>query len=693
MCLSILHTQKDELRQPKIVTTHVIFDKVIIVTFKLCSDYAPAGDQPTAIAALTQGVINQKKHQVLLGVTGSGKTFTMANVIANTNRPTLVLAHNKTLAAQLCSEFKQFFPDNAVEYFVSYYDYYQPEAYVSSRDVYIEKEAQINDEIERLRHSATRSLLVRQDVIIVASVSCIYGLGTPEAYLNGVLHLRVGETIGRRDFLKKLTAIYYERNDTELVRGRFRVKGDIIDVFPSWDEMALRFELFGDEIDRIYALHPVSGEVLGSLDDVQIFPASHYVVDGGMDRAIPAIESELTERHQFFKDNGMLVEAHRIKQRTRYDMEMMRQMGYCKGIENYARHISGANPGDPPGVLLDFFPDDFLTIIDESHVSVSQIGGMYKGDQSRKKNLVDFGFRLPSAMDNRPLTFSEFEDRLNCVIYTSATPGNYELEKVLKPNATGPEIVDQYDVVEQVIRPTGLLDPVVYVQKTTGQMAHLLDQISCRVKKNERVLVTTVTKQLSEDVANYLSDQSLKVMYLHSDIVALERLDILRDLRRGTYDVLVGVNLLREGLDLPEVSLVAILDADKEGFLRNQRSLIQTMGRAARHPDGTVILYADKITPSMRQAVNETKRRRKKQHAHNQKNGITPRPIIKEINDIRDENRALVETAQKAIAQKNPKDQDALIATLEKEMHAAADNLEFELAAVLRDQLDQLKNS
>ena len=660
------------------------------MVFDLVSKFKPSGDQPTAIDKLVNGVRNKDKHQVLLGVTGSGKTFTMANVIATLNRPTLVLAHNKTLAAQLCSEFKQFFPNNAVEYFVSYYDYYQPEAYVSSKDIYIEKEAQINDEIERLRHSATRSLLTRQDVIIVASVSCIYGLGTPEAYLRGVLKLTIGQSIGRRKLLESLINIYYERNDLELKRGRFRVKGDVIDVFPSWDDVAVRIELFGDEIERMYALHPISGEILQNVEHFDVFPASHYVVDGGLDEALLAIESEMKEQTKLFTDKGLFVEAHRIKQRTSYDIEMMRQMGYCKGIENYARHLSGVKPGDPPGVLLDFFPDDFLTIIDESHVTVSQVGGMYSGDRSRKQTLVDFGFRLPSALDNRPLQFDEFENRLNCVVYTSATPGKYELEKVEILEPKGDEMTDKYDVAEQVIRPTGLLDPVIYMQKTEGQMAHLLNQISDRISKNERVLVTTVTKQLSEDIANFLSNESIKVMYLHSDIVALERIDILRDLRLGTYDVLVGVNLLREGLDLPEVSLVAILDADKEGFLRNEKSLIQTMGRAARHPDGTVILYADKITPSIKKAVTETKRRRKKQMAHNKKHGIIPQQIIKEIKDIRDENRALIEQAESANDIKDPKDQRALIVEIEKKMHEAADNLEFETAAVLRDQLSQL---
>ncbi len=662
------------------------------MVFQLCSDYQPSGDQPQAIAALVDGVNTNKQHQVLLGVTGSGKTFTMANVIATLNRPTLVLAHNKTLAAQLCSEFKTFFPHNAVEYFVSYYDYYQPEAYVSSRDIYIEKEAQVNEEIERLRHSATRSLLTRRDVIIVASVSCIYGLGTPEAYMNGVLSISVGQRLGRRDFLKQLTDIYYERNDIELKRGRFRVKGDVVDVFPSWDETAIRFEFFGDDIDRICALHPVSGDVLSQLNTVDIFPASHYVVDGGMDDALLAIEAELKQQHQQFMAEGRLVEAQRIQQRTKYDIEMMRQMGYCKGIENYARHLSGAKEGEPPGVLLDFFPDDYLTIIDESHVSVPQIGGMHKGDRSRKQTLVNFGFRLPSALDNRPLQFHEFETRVNHVIYTSATPGNYELDKVAIKNPKGDGVCDRFDVVEQVIRPTGLLDPMIHVRQTDGQMTHLLAEIHQRVAKQERVLVTAVTKKLSEEIADFLSNESIKVMYLHSDIAALERIDILRDLRLGTYDVLVGVNLLREGLDLPEVSLVAILDADKEGFLRNERSLIQTMGRAARHPDGTVILYADSITPSMQKAVHETKRRRQKQHAHNVKHGITPTPIIKDIKDIRDDARELVASVQALAAVDDPKELQAAISTLEQKMQQAAENLEFELAAVLRDQLNELKH-
>jgi excinuclease ABC subunit B len=667
--------------------------------FDLQSSYQPAGDQPEAIKALVHGVRNKTPHQVLMGVTGSGKTFTMANAIAQLNMPTLILAHNKTLAAQLCAEFKEFFPHNAVEFFISYYDYYQPEAYVSSRDLYIEKEAQINEEIERLRHAATRSLLTRKDVIIVASVSCIYGLGTPEDYMNGVLNLKVGDTIERRDLLHKLTDIYYERNDIEFKRGRFRAHGDCVDIFPSWDETAIRIELFGDEIDRIYALHPLNGTVLQPLQDIAIFPASHYVVSGGLDGPVDAITKELHDRITWFEDNDMKVEAQRLKQRTMYDVDMMREIGYCKGIENYARHLSGSAPGSAPGVLLDFFQGEFLTIIDESHVTVPQIGGMFKGDQSRKKNLVDFGFRLPSAMDNRPLQFNEFEEKVNCVIHTSATPGKYELEKVLLPNVTLPEdtkstlinMSDYYHLVEQVIRPTGLLDPVIHVQQSEGQMDHLLDQIKQRVTKNERILVTTVTKQLSEDVANFLSNHQLKVMYLHSDIVALERLDILRDLRIGKYDVLVGVNLLREGLDLPEVSLVAILDADKEGFLRNQRSLIQTMGRAARHPDGSVILYADKITASMQLAIHETRRRRKKQHAHNQAMGTTPQPIIKEVHDIRDAQRDLIKQAETLVEEKNPVAFKALIAKLEKEMHEAADNMEFEVAAVIRDRLNTIQ--
>jgi excinuclease ABC subunit B len=663
------------------------------MTFDLVTSYRPSGDQPSAIDTLVKRIQAGEKHNVLLGVTGSGKTFTMANVIAQLNRPALILAHNKTLAAQLCSEFKQFFPNNAVEYFVSYYDYYQPEAYVSSRDIYIEKEAQINDEIERLRHSATRSLLSRTDVIVVASVSCIYGLGTPEAYMKGVLSVSVGQSIGRQALLKALVGIYFERNDVDLQRGRFRVKGNIIDVFPSWDETAIRIELFGDDVDKIATLHPVSGEKLSELTTIDIFPASHYVVDGSIDVALDAIEAEMHERHDFFRKRGMLVEAQRIKQRTQYDMEMMREMGYCKGIENYARHLAGAQPGEPPGVLLDFFPNDFITIIDESHVTVPQIGGMFNGDQARKKNLVDFGFRLPSAMDNRPLRFPEFNDRVYSVIYTSATPGSYELERVAIPNPKGDAFTDRYAVAEQVIRPTGLVDPMIHMHPSDNQMPHLLDQISQRIKKEERVLVTTVTKQLSEDLANYLSSHGIKVMYLHSDIVALERVDILRDLRLGTYDVLVGVNLLREGLDLPEVSLVAILDADKEGFLRNERSLIQTMGRAARHPDGTVILYADKVTPSIQKAVDETNRRRDKQLAYNKAHGVTPTPIVKAVRDIRDEKRALMAAVAPMANASDPSEQQARIAQLTRDMNAAADALNFELAVVLRDQLRSLTES
>ncbi len=662
------------------------------MSFELVSNYQPSGDQPQAIQQLVNGVKQNKRDQVLLGVTGSGKTFTMANVITKCNLPTLVLAHNKTLAAQLCSELKTFFPNNAVEYFISYYDYYQPEAYVSARDIYIEKEAQINEEIERLRHAATRSLLTRSDVIIVASVSCIYGLGTPEDYLKGVLSLNVGDQIGRRELMIKLTDIYFERNDIELRRGRFRVKGDVIDVFPSWDETAVRIELFGDDIESITQLHPVSGDVLAQLSRIDIFPASHYVVSGGLEEPLAAIKKELDDQIAIFTKKGLLVEAQRLKQRTMYDIEMMQEMGYCKGIENYSRHLSGKQAGEAPGVLIDFFPDDFLLIIDESHVTVPQIGGMYKGDRSRKQTLVDYGFRLPSALDNRPLTFNEFESKIKRVIYTTATPGNYELAKVAIPEPIGDSTTNKYDVVEQVIRPTGLLDPVIICRETHEQMNHLLSEISNRIRKKERVLVTTVTKQLSEDIADFLSNKDIKVMYLHSDIASLERIDILRDLRLGKFDVLVGVNLLREGLDLPEVSLVAILDADKEGFLRNERSLIQTMGRAARHPDGTVILYADKVTASMKVAMDETNRRRKKQMDYNTKNGIVPTPIVKAINDIRDEHRQLFDDVKKLESEStDPKSQIALIERLEKEMHQAAENLEFELAAVLRDKIDSLK--
>lgn len=648
--------------------------------FELVSEFSPSGDQPNAIKSLVAGLNDGKPFQTLLGVTGSGKTYTIANMIKEVNRPTLVLAHNKTLAAQLCSEFRELFPNNAVEYFVSYYDYYQPEAYVAHRDLYIEKEAQINEDIERLRHSATRSLLTRRDVIIVSSVSCIYGLGTPEEYARGVITVKKGDVIPRRHFLLDLEQIQYERNDIELKSGRYRVKGETIDILPSWETNAIRLEFFGDELERIRIIHPISGEILDDLEDVAIFPATHYVVLEGIDQPIKTIRAELKGRLSELESENKIVEAQRLKQRTNYDLEMMREMGYCKGIENYARHLSGGQPGEPPGVLLDFFPDDFVVVVDESHVTLPQLHGMYKGDRSRKQNLVDFGFRLPSALDNRPLKFDEFLERSNQIVFVSATPSAYEIEV-------------SEDMVEQIIRPTGLVDPEVDIRPSVGQVDDLLGEINKRVEKNERVLVTTVTKQFSEDLADYLSNKDVKVRYLHSDISALERVDILHDLRVGEFDVLVGVNLLREGLDLPEVSLVAILDADKEGFLRNERSLIQTMGRAARNVEGRVIMYADIMTDSIKKAVRETNRRRKIQLAYNKEHGIVPKSTTRSVRDIREGERDKI----KALANM-PKGDDvapqalpALIAVLEKQMEEAAENLEFEVAAVLRDRIEELK--
>ncbi len=648
--------------------------------FELVSDYKPAGDQPRAISQLLDGIGRDEKYQILLGVTGSGKTFTMANVIQTLNRPTLVLAHNKTLAAQLCAEFREFFPHNAVEYFVSYYDYYQPEAYVAARDVYIEKEADINQEIERLRHRATRSLLIRRDVIIVASVSCIYGLGMPEEYMRGVIPLKKGQILNRGQFLRNLTKIRYDRNDVELLRGRYRVKGDVIDIYPSWEENVLRLEFFGDELERLTMIHPINGNVIEELDDMGIFPATHYVVNEGMTPAMVQIKQELEERLVVLRSEGKDFEAHRLEQRTKYDLEMMAEVGHCKGIENYSRQLAGRAPGEPPGVLLDFFPNDFLTVIDESHVSLPQIKGMFNGDQARKKTLVDYGFRLPSAMDNRPLKFDEFEAKIGHCICVSATPGPYELEKC------------QSIVVEQIIRPTGLIDPQVVVKPSLYQMDDLMMEVDTVISRKERVLVTALTKKMSEDITDFLSQKGVKVQYLHSDITALDRIDILHDLRIGKYDVLVGVNLLREGLDLPEVSLVVILDADKEGFLRNQRSLIQTMGRAARNVNGRVILYADKMTESMSLAIEETNRRRRIQRAHNEAHGIVPQTIVKRVSDIRNVDREQIKAIAK-LAETTPVEAlPELIAKLEKDMKKAAQNLEFELAAVLRDQLMTLKN-
>jgi len=644
------------------------------MTFNLKSEFKPSGDQPKAIAALEEGLHSGQSHQILMGVTGSGKTFTIANLIARVNRPALVIAHNKTLAAQLCAEFREFFPDSAVEYFVSYYDYYQPEAYIPSRDIYIEKEVDINTEIERLRHSATRSLLTRKDVIIVASVSCIYGLGAPEDYQKGIIHVEKGQSLSRKAFLLNLEKNQYTRNDVELRPGRYRIKGDVLDLFPVWDEILLRLDFFGDEVDRILKIHPITGEILGNLEAIDIFPATHYVVADGISKAMNAIQEELQIRVENLTKIGRLVEAQRLSQRTKYDIEMMLEIGYCKGIENYSRHISGRSPGSAPGVLIDFFPKDFITIIDESHVTIGQIKGMHAGDQSRKKNLIEYGFRLPSAADNRPLTFDEFESRIGQCIYISATPGDYELQKC--PH-----------IVEQIIRPTGLVDPEVIVKSTLHQIDDLLSEIDLVLKRKERVLITTLTKQMSESLCEFLVEKGLKVKYLHSEIKALERMTILRDLRLGKFDVLVGVNLLREGLDLPEVALVTIFDADKEGFLRNERSLIQTMGRAARNINGRVILYADKTTQSMQKAISETNRRRKIQLDHNKQHHITPQSIIKTVAQDYENEVLFTELPDQ------PSKLPALIAKLEKEMNTAAKNLEFEIAAVIRDRIETLKRS
>ena len=660
--------------------------------FNLSSEFKPSGDQPQAIDKLANGIFENKDHQILLGVTGSGKTYTIANVIEKVNRPTLVIAHNKTLAAQLCAEFREFFPDNAVEYFVSYYDYYQPEAYIPSRDAYIEKEAQINEEIERLRHSATRSLLMRRDVIVVASVSCIYGLGLPEEYIKGVIFIKVGDEINRQKFLLSLEKVQYERNDMELIRGRYRVKGEVIDIFPSYEDHLIRVEFFGDEVDRILVIHPVSGEVIDSKTEIDIYPATHYVVHDSLERALKDIDRELVQRVKYFESEQKLVEAMRIEQRTKYDMEMLQEVGYCKGIENYARVISNRPPGEPPGVLLDFFPDDFLTVIDESHVTIPQIGGMYNGDQARKQNLVDYGFRLPSAKDNRPLKFTEFESKVNNCIYVSATPGNYELDLCKTKHSSRQDLWKGYDIVEQVIRPTGLIDPEIDIFPTKDQIKHLIGQIQPILDRKERVLVTTLTKKMSEDLSAYLDEHNFNVCYLHSDIKALDRIDILHDLRAGKYDILVGVNLLREGLDLPEVSLVAIMDADKEGFLRNERSLIQTMGRAARNVNGKVILYADSVTGSMQRAIDETNRRRSIQIAYNEKHGIKPKTISKKLKDIRSEDRELIAKVEKEKNTMSKKKKSSVIEKLKKDMEKAAKELQFELAAVLRDQIKELEN-
>jgi excinuclease ABC subunit B len=646
--------------------------------FVLRSEYQPSGDQPQAIAALVQGVRSGLSEQVLLGVTGSGKTFTMAKVIEAVQKPTLVLAHNKTLAAQLYSEFKEFFPDNAVEYFVSYYDYYQPEAYIPQSDLYIEKDSSINDEIDRLRHAATAALLQRKDVIIVASVSCIYGLGSPEDYEALTLSIKSGEFRDRGQILRRLVGIQYSRNDVGFTRGTFRVRGDVIEVIPASGENIIRIELFGDEVEQIVEVDPLTGEVLNQMNEVKIFPATHYITsEEKLKIAIQKIEVELEARLAEFREAGLLLEAQRIEQRTRFDLEMMAEVGYCQGIENYSRYLAGHEPGEAPATLFDYFPKDFLLMVDESHVTIPQVGGMYAGDRSRKETLVKFGFRLPSALDNRPLRFDEFEKRINQVIYVSATPAPFELQR-------------SGQVVEQIIRPTGLVDPEVIVRPIAGQVDDLIEEIRVRVGRRERVLVTTLTKKMAESLSEYLTEVGLKVRYLHSEIDTLQRVAILRDLRLGKFDVLVGINLLREGLDLPEVSLVAILDADKEGFLRSETSLVQTIGRAARNVEGRVIMYADRITKSMRRAIDETERRRRKQLEYNAIHGITPESIHKTIRGLISAENAAEEKVQYELEQRpqlTPAEVKAKIAALETAMLKAAAQLEFEKAAALRDEM------
>ncbi|MEI6135009.1 MAG: excinuclease ABC subunit UvrB [Desulfomonile sp.] len=656
--------------------------------FQLVSDFKAQGDQPQAIEALVEGVNSGAKHQVLLGVTGSGKTFTMANVIAQTGKTALVLAPNKTLAAQLYSEFKELFPHNAVEYFVSYYDYYQPEAYIPASDTYIEKDSSINETIDKMRHSATRSLLDRKDVIIVASVSCIYGLGSPEAYQNMLVHLIQTEETDRDEILKKLIEIQYSRNDMDFHRGVFRVRGDIVEVFPAYEEdIAIRIEFFGDLVENISEIDPLRGQVLRHLDRVAIYPASHYVTEKSrLVESADKILEEMKGRVEFFRSVGKFIEAQRIEERTRFDVEMLKEMGYCNGIENYSRYLTGRMEGQPPPTLLEYFPKDSLFLIDESHVSVPQLGGMFKGDRSRKQNLVEYGFRLPSALDNRPLTFDEFELLVNQVIYVSATPGPYELSKA------------QAHVVEQIIRPTGLTDPVIEIRPASDQVDDLLHEIRKRVEKNHRVLVTTLTKKMAEDLTDYYSGLGIRIQYLHSEIHTIERMEIIRDLRLGKFDVLVGINLLREGLDIPEVALVAILDADKEGFLRSERSLIQTAGRAARNVDGIVILYADRVTESMRKTLEETSRRRIIQVEFNTEHNITPESIQKNISDIlsslAERDYVTVETpSDKNTLEIHPNKIPALMKKLNKEMFAAAKNLEFEKAAEIRDQIRAIESA
>lgn len=649
--------------------------------FKIHSKFKPTGDQPEAIKTISDAIKRNEKFSTLLGVTGSGKTFTMANIIENVDKPTLILAHNKTLAAQLYGEFKEFFPENAVEYFVSYYDYYQPEAYVASSDTYIEKDASINDEIDKLRHSATAALLERRDVIIISSVSCIYGLGDPKDYKEMMLSLRPGDEKDRDDVIKRLIEIQYERNDINFTRGTFRVRGDVLEIFPAGDdEKAIRVEFFGDEIDRITEIDYITGKIVGTRSHVAIFPASHYVTTPErIEEAIKRIEAELEERIQYFKERDMLLEAQRIEQRTNYDIEMLKEIGFCQGIENYSRHLTGRAEGEKPYTLMDFFPDDFLMIVDESHVTIPQVRGMYAGDRSRKGSLIDNGFRLPSAYDNRPLNFEEFEENINQIVFTTATPGPYEIQH-------------STTFAEQIIRPTGLLDPEIDVRPIENQIDNLVHEIHSVIEKGERVLVTTLTKKMSEDLTDYLKEIGIKVKYLHSDIATLERTEIIRDLRMGKFDVLIGINLLREGLDIPEVSLIAILDADKEGFLRSETSLIQTIGRAARNEHGRVIMYADKITDSMRNAIDETKRRREIQDAYNKEHGIIPKTVKKDIRAAIEATQAAEEEVVYGIKETDDIDElKANVAKLTEEMMEAAKNLQFERAAELRDKLKELE--
>lgn len=664
------------------VVTARLYNQVEMSRFEIVSDLRPTGDQPQAIEALAEGIDRALRHQTLLGVTGSGKTFTMANVVEKVQRPTLVLAHNKTLAAQLAIEFREFFPNNAVEYFVSYYDYYQPEAYLPRTDTYIEKDADINEQLDKLRHAATRALLTRRDVLIVASVSCIFGLGSPEEYQSFVAYVRKGEARNRGKLIRQLVDMQYERNDFDLGRGKFRVRGDTLELLPAYEEgVGVRIEFWGDEVDRIVQLDPLTGEVLDDRDDIEIYPAKHFVTSHDrLMAAIEGVETELDEQLSVLKACGKLLEAQRLESRTKYDMEMLRETGYCAGVENYSRHLAARAAGSTPYTLLDYFPDDFLIFVDESHMTLPQVRAMYGGDRSRKEVLVEYGFRLPSALDNRPLNFGEFEERVNQSIYVSATPGPYEYEHSQR-------------IVEQVIRPTGLTDPVIEVKPTRGQIDDLLQQIHTRVDRGERCLVTTLTKRMSEELADYLREVGIRTHHMHSEIDTLERSEILRDLRLGIYDVVVGINLLREGLDLPEVSLVAILDADKEGYLRSQTSLVQTIGRAARHVDGHVVMYADRVTDSMKRAIDETERRRATQEAYNREHGITPQGIRKAVRDITERVREVAETrAPEVTGADLPKaDILRLIKDLESEMKKAAKNLEFERAALLRDQVIDLR--